>query len=99
MFNEQNLQGIFHFTSIDKIPIRVGYTLAENKFVVMLLAIQLESTATYEMFELFKMGSIPTDSLDEMKTLAQNVADEVVDYNKRILYYYNSKYKSSVVKT
>lgn len=99
IFKEQKLQGIFHFTSIDKIPIRVGYTLAENRFVVMLLAIQLENTATYEMFELFKMGSIQTDSSDEMKTLAQNVADEVLDYNKRILHYYNPKYKSPVVKT
>ena len=57
-------------------------------FVLKNLAIQLDNSSTYEVFEIFELNNLQTTTEKEMKDLVNQIAEEVVKYNKDILKYY-----------
>jgi flagellar biosynthesis/type III secretory pathway protein FliH len=57
-------------------------------YVLKNLAIQLDNSSTYEVFEIFELNNLQTTTEKEMKDLVNQIAEEVVKYNKDILKYY-----------
>ena len=87
-FKKNNVKGLFHFTKTENLPIRIGFIFADELFIPKYLAIQLNNTSTYETFEMFEINNLQTTTEKELKDLANEIAEEVVKYNKDILKYY-----------
>ena len=87
-FEKNKVQDLIHFTKTDKLPIRIGFIFVDGMFVLKNLAIQLDNSSTYEVFEIFELNNLQTTTEKEMKDLVNQIAEEVVKYNKDILKYY-----------
>ena len=93
-FKENEVNILLEFSSIDSRPIRIGYCLLDDKFVLRFIAIQLDNTPTYETFELFDMeysNYFTSTDVKPIKVIAQSVSDEIIKYNNTILQYYKVK--------
>ena len=89
-FKKYKVKNLLCFTK-KEIPLRIGYHFINDTYVLMLLAVQMDNSATYETFELFDMDSLQAKTLKEIEDLARNIAEEIIDYNKEIVQYYFKK--------
>ena len=87
-FEKNKVQDLNHFTKTDKLPIRIGFVFVDRVYIPKYLAIQLDNSSTYEVFEMFELNNLQTTTEKEMKDLVNQIAEEVVKYNKDILKYY-----------
>lgn len=91
LFDNEKLKSLYAETKEDNLMIRCGYKFIEENFLIVIIAIRLENTATYEMFQVFEMDNLIVNDFNDIKPLIIPIANSIVEYNKDICRYYKTK--------
>lgn len=91
IFKNHNVKSAFRNATTSDTFYRIGYLFEDDKFVINLLAIQIDNTDSYEVFVLFEIDNLCVNSYDEMNAVIANLVDDIASYSKDLLKYHTKK--------
>ena len=91
LFMAKKLKSLYAQTTEDNLMIRCGYRFMDGRYLIEIIALCLENTETYEMFQVFEMENLIVNNYNDIKPLVVAIADSVIKYDKDICQYYKSR--------